>query len=70
VEEYRETHMCITFENTIVEHLSKIKEELFALLADLVGKKVPFDLNRMQSIIKMKICETIDRVGLIFYFIL
>jgi hypothetical protein len=63
VEEYRETHICVTFENTIVDHLSKIKEELFTLLRDLLAQKVPFDLNRMKSIIKMKICETIDRVG-------
>jgi Zn-dependent M16 (insulinase) family peptidase len=61
VQEYRETYLTISFTNTQLDKLEKIKPELFQILSDLKSGKQSFDLNRMRSMIKMKIHELKDK---------
>lgn len=53
--------MGLSFTNVQLDSLDRIKGELISMLADLVNKKKEFDMNRMQSIIKMKIAEIKDK---------
>ena len=61
VQEYRETYVAISFANTQLEHLDKIKTELFDILASIVSGRQELSMNRVNSIIKMKMNELSDK---------
>ncbi len=62
IEEYRESYLSISFTNTQIEYLNKIKLDLDNLLSVLVQNKSEFDMKRMLNLIKMKISEINDKV--------
>ncbi len=53
--------MSLSFTNTQIEYLHKIKNDLDNLLSELASSKIEFDLNRMHNLIKMKIAEINDK---------
>lgn len=61
VYEYIESCLGLSFTNVQLDALDKIKPELMKMLRDLVEKRTEFDMNRMESIIKMKIAEIKDK---------
>lgn len=62
IEEFRESFASIDFLNAQLEHLDIIKSQLAQLIDDLIEKKIPFDMNRMLNIIKMKISDIHDKL--------
>lgn len=55
--EYSQTCLGVNFSNVQLDIQDRIKKELMVMLNELVDRKKEFDMNRMQSIIKMKIAE-------------
>lgn len=51
----------LSFINTQLEHLSTIKTDFMKILAAIVSKETPLDMNRMVNLIKMKITEINDK---------
>ena len=61
IEEYRESQIMISFINTQLEHLNKIKDDFNSILNDIIDKNIDFDMKRVVNIIKMKIAEINDK---------
>lgn len=62
VEEYKESYFSLSFTNTRLDAMDKIKGELMQILHDLAEQIIEFDSNRMNNIIKMKISEINDKL--------
>lgn len=53
----------LSFINTQLEHLSKIKPDFETILSDVIEERHEFDINRIFNLIKMKVAQINDKVG-------
>ncbi len=59
IQEYRESHVMLSFMNTRLDCLEQVKPDLDVILKRILNEK--FDTCRMQALVKMKISQINDK---------